>query len=176
MSGGSFLWIEQVLEKCCTHRIINDILTYAQSLWTRAKGPAHRSRPVPEYTYGQLMSSTSLIQVYMCAALARSFFNLDVLWHMELESKIGELPDDELAALADDDDWGGVGDSAPPTRRFRMRDDIMHRVYLPLTCAMKLCDSIRPERVAYIVADYLADLVPLYATGELHSSFSRSQN
>jgi hypothetical protein len=49
-----------------------------------------------------------------------------------------------------------------------MRDDKMHRVYLPLTCAMKLCDSIRPERLAYIVADYLADLVPLYSTGEVH--------
>jgi hypothetical protein len=108
------------------------------------------------------MSSESLIQVYVCAALAKCFLNHDVLWHIELEKKriAGELDD-----VDDEDIAGEEAVDCSTARRFKMRDDTMHRVYLPFTCALMLCDLVRPERVAYVAANYLASIVPLYATG-----------
>lgn len=41
----------------------------------------------------------------------------------------------------------------------------MHRLYLPLTCASTLCDTIRPETLAYRVAEYIAGITPWYSTG-----------
>ena len=120
-------------------------------------------------TLEELKCSSSLLQVYICVATAKSYLNLDVLWHLELERKrhAGELDD------ADDEDTDELsqeehdGDAVPPVRRFKMRDDNMHRVYLPLTCAVELCDEVRPARLAYIVAGYLADIIPLYVSGLL---------
>jgi hypothetical protein len=111
------------------------------------------------------MSSTSLIRVYVCTALARSFLNLDVLWYIMLERRAAGLNDNERD---NNNTHGGWGLSPAGESSRRMRDDKLHRLYLPLTCAMKLCDSIRPERLAYIAADYLADILPLYSTGEMH--------
>jgi hypothetical protein len=120
------------------------------------------------------MSSKSLIQVYICAALAQSYLNLDVMWPMEVEARVSELMDGERDNMDIDDAWSVLHSSG--SRRFRMRDDLMHRVYLPLTCAMKLCDSIRPDRLAYHAADYLASIVPLFATGVLHGIFDSCRN
>ncbi|KAF8581472.1 hypothetical protein K439DRAFT_219100 [Ramaria rubella] len=115
------------------------------------------------------MSSTSLIQVYMCAALAKSFLNLDVLWHIHLEQKwkAGELDDAEDEIMDEPTNAPQINQARFHSRRFKMRDDQMHRLFLPLTCALKLCDRIRPQRVAHVVADYLATQVPIYATAPL---------
>lgn len=112
------------------------------------------------------MSSNSLIQVYVCAAIAKCYLNHDVLWNIYLEQsrQAGEFNDaeEEETTL---DNAPGFDTTGYTTRRFKMRDDHMHRVYLPLTCALRLCDRVLPERVAYVVADYLAGVVPLFATG-----------
>ena len=117
------------------------------------------------------MSSKSLIRVYACAALAQSFLNLDVLSHMMLSEGTPVLPNNEDHDMDTENTWG-VTDPTGGLRKSRMRDDKMHRVYLPLTCAMKLCDYIRPKRLAYIAADYLAGKVPAYSTGQLNSCSS----
>jgi hypothetical protein len=68
----------------------------------------------------------------------------------------------------------GLNSAGLVPRRFRLRDDLMHRPYLPLTCALKLCDRVRPDRVVYIIAKYLADWVPLCVTGECSRGLFRS--
>jgi len=151
--------------------VIGEILTFVQSLWTGTTRSPRRSRPLLEYTYAELMSSQSLIRVYVCAALAQSFLNVDVLWYLELESRFSELTDSELDDMASEDDLHGPHSGG--SRRFRMRDDKMHRVYLPLTCAIKLCDTIRPQRLAYVVAGYLADIVPVYSTAPVMLKYSQ---
>jgi len=143
--------------------VIDQVLTYAQELWAQALQPPMRAQPVTEYTFGQLMSSKSLIQVYMCTALARSFLNLDVLWNIELQAQYGNEEPEEHEMDVDE----------PSRRRFKMRDDTMHRVYLPLTCAMKLCDFIRPDRLAYVAADYLAGIVPIYSTAPVMLKYTQ---
>jgi len=145
--------------------------TTAQAFWTTAKLPPHRAQPLTTCTLEQLMSSTSLIQVYICSALALSFLNLDVMWVMELEGRRSNLPEEYDVDMDED---LGANHAHTPLRRFKMRDDVMHRVYLPLTCAMKLCDSVRPERLAYIVADYLAGIVPLCSTAPVMLKYAQS--
>ena len=157
-----------------------EILQGAQELWDRANQPATRSLPMDHLTPKELKCSSSLIQVYICAATAKSYFNLDVEWHLQLEQRRidGEFDEDLAMDIDEDGDEGaewdtgthGHGHDAALTRRFRMRDDNMHRVFLPLTCAIELCDQILPERLAYIVAGYIADIIPRYATGSFRNS------
>jgi hypothetical protein len=102
-----------------------------------------------EITFMNLMSSNSLIQVYICTAIAQSFFQADVLLPLQ---------------LAHDDD--AELQNRRRTRRFMMDDDQMHRLYRPFTCAMELCDKIKPSSLAYTVANYLAKRVPLYGASK----------
>ena len=114
----------------------------------------------------ELKRNKSLIQIYYCAAHAKSYLNLDVLWHLELEQKrmAGEFDDVEDEDMNPREEWDGYTPPISPLRRFKMRDDNMHRLFLPLNCAIELCDEIPPE-LAYIVADYLAEMIPTYSTG-----------
>lgn len=105
------------------------------------------------------MSSDSLIQVYICAAIAKCYLNRDVLFNTDMEQS-------RRAGLNEVDKDIIVDDNPLATRRYKMRDHEMHRVYLPFACALKLCDRVRPERMAYIVADYLAAVTPLFVTGQ----------
>ncbi|KAF8510709.1 hypothetical protein JB92DRAFT_2938582 [Gautieria morchelliformis] len=151
--------------------VIKHILNFTKSVWDQANLPPGRAQPADLYTYKQLMSSNSLIQVYLCAALAKCFLNYDVLWHIDLEKRwiAGELNDVDEEDIAAHE--GAFGSST--TRRFKMRDDTMHRVYLPFTCALMLCDLVQPERVAYIAANYLASIVPLYATAPVMLKYTQ---
>ena len=118
----------------------------------------------------ELKCNKSLIQIYYCAAHAKSYLNLDVLWNLELEQKwtAGELDD----AVDSQEEGDGYIYPISPLRRFKMRDDNMHRLFLPLNCAIELCDEIPPE-LAYIVADYLAEMIPTYSTGLSGFLFAR---
>lgn len=143
------------------HSVIDDILSFAQSLWSQAKLPPDPSRPVLQYTHTQLMTGgNSLIRIYMCIALSRSFLNYDVLRYT--------VPTERGLATSGQGhvDVTETGSDIQRTDPSRMPDETMHRLFLPLTCAMKLCDSIRPERLGYVVAEYLADIMPLLSTGE----------
>lgn len=51
-------------------------------------------------------------------------------------------------------------------RPFKMADDRVHRVFLPFTCAMKLCDLIQPDGLVDHIADYLAHKAVTYGTGQ----------
>lgn len=122
--------------------------------------------PVDELTETDLTFSNSLIQVYICAAVAKSYLNLDVLWPLELERRriAGEFDDEDIV----DESSEAEHDGTPRlvcSRWFKMRDDNMHRLFLPLTCAIQLCDEIQPARLVYIVADYLAEIIPYYTAG-----------
>jgi hypothetical protein len=140
-------------------RSIHGILAESLGYWNQANQPPTRSLPVDDLTEAELKRNNSLIQVYICAALTKSYLNLDVLWHLELERQ-------RIRGELDDADFENDGTPAYlPPRRFKMRDDNMHRLFRPLTCAIQLCDQIRPKRLAYIVADYLADILPFYSTG-----------
>ena len=155
-----------------TYSGIADILEGVKDLWYRANQPVTRALPV-DYLYEyELKRNNSLVQVYICVATAKCYLNLDVLWPLELERKrlAGELDDaDEVM-----DDYERQTEHLAPhfIRTFRMPDDTMHRLFLPLTCAIELCDEVRPARLAYLIADYLADIIPFYATGLLFRLFS----
>lgn len=84
---------------------------------------------------------------------------------MEERELAGEFDDVDEEELPERDKTPTSNVTGFVPRRFRMRDDTMHRCYLPLACALRLCDRVHPERVAYIMADYLAGELPLYATG-----------
>ena len=133
--------------------MIDHVLTQAQAHWDQAKRGIHGSRPVVSYSFRMLMEGHSLIQVYICCALALSFFNVDVMWYIEREEEHNRIVN-------------GGGSTGPYRRRYRMPDKDMHSVYMPLTCAMKLCDTIRPERLVASIAPYLAEMVPSCSTGE----------
>ena len=143
--------------------VIGDILSFAQSLWSQAKRSPETSNPVLEYNGAQLMAGNSLIRIYMCIALARSFLNYDVLRYIVPAERNWEFAALEQGFIMGVDE---TCDNSRAGMRPRMPDQTMHRLFLPLTCAMKLCDSILPQRLTFVVAEYLADIVPLLSTGE----------
>ncbi|KAF8510714.1 hypothetical protein JB92DRAFT_2938645 [Gautieria morchelliformis] len=138
---------------------IFEIITFAQSVWAQARLPSEQAAPL-EFNYSELMSNMGLIRVYVCIALARLFLNVDVLLPLarQAASELGGIRHDGA------DVHTGENDLASGTRKFRMRDEKMHRLYMPLTCATKLCDSIIPTRLACTAAKYLADIIPMYST------------
>ncbi|KAF8581473.1 hypothetical protein K439DRAFT_1662269 [Ramaria rubella] len=144
---------------------IKDILAFAQSLWNQAKHPHENSERVFEYTYAQIMSSNSLIRIYICIALSRSFLNADVLKYMIHSVQFGGQGTGSI--------YGNDGRATPLLTRVKMPDEKMHRLYLPLTCALELCDTVRPERLTHIVAEYLANIVPLFAAAPVILKYSQ---
>ncbi|KAF8464818.1 hypothetical protein JB92DRAFT_3063860, partial [Gautieria morchelliformis] len=119
--------------------------------------------PVDYLSEEAFSDSDSLLQVYLRAGSAKSYLNLNVLWPLELERQhaAGELDDAEADVMGA---HFQVVDMGPRWRRFTMGDEYTHKVYLPLTCAIELCDRIRPARLAYIAADYLAEIIPIFST------------
>lgn len=137
-------------------------LEFVQSLWTQAKVPPERAQPPRHnYSFRELMSQKTLIRVYMCLAVAQSFLKYDVICPLNRHS---ELSKHEQNAVEDHSPLVEYNPAFPVTRRFRMMDDKMHRVYMPLTCATKLCDSVVPARLAHKVAEHLADIIPVFST------------
>lgn len=147
---------------------MGEILSFAQSLWNQAKRPPETSHPPLEYTFTQLMEGGNLIRIYMCIALARSFLNYDVLNYIVPADRNWEFASLEQGFISAD----ACNDYRPGVRP-RMPDQTMHRLFLPITCAMKLCDLILPQRLAFIVAEYLADIVPVLSSGESFVFWSR---
>ncbi|KAF8576237.1 hypothetical protein K439DRAFT_677788 [Ramaria rubella] len=145
---------------------IGDSLALVQSLWTRANPSLNVTAPLVEFNYTELMSRPSLIRIYICIALARSFLHADVLWHIMPEDTLVWSRSAGSIETATSNFLANFSDnlSAQHSRPSKMQDDKMHRVYMPLTCAMQLCDSIKPERLAHRVAEYIADNTPMYST------------
>ncbi|KAF8519609.1 hypothetical protein BU17DRAFT_65835 [Hysterangium stoloniferum] len=144
---------------------IPDILEFAMGKWDQANDNAPGCAPgkEDEITYMNLMSSHSLIQVYICAAIAESFFKADVLAPMwkNCFPQLADLDEDQ------DEEYNvhtPVLNNGRQMRRFKMKDDRFHRLYRPFTCAMRLCDTIKPASLAYIAANYLANQVPIYGS------------
>ncbi|GJJ14544.1 hypothetical protein Clacol_008809 [Clathrus columnatus] len=105
-----------------------------------------------------------LIQIYICAGYAKYFYTVDVLNWLCLDRLW-------ITGWTEDTDQGQLGGDPsigiPKNFRFRpyiMGDDRVHRVFLPFTCAMKLCDSIQDEILAGPIADYLAKKAVTYGT------------
>lgn len=143
--------------------VIYEIVTFAQSLWSLARLPPERIEPPPEppkLSYMDLMSNKSLIGVYVSIAIARSFLNADVLWPMTRQATLTDL-----GSINQNED-SSEAYATPVARRFSMRDEKMHRVYMPLMCATKMCDLITPARLTFPVVGHLAKIIPVYSTGK----------
>ncbi|KAF8464817.1 hypothetical protein JB92DRAFT_3063856 [Gautieria morchelliformis] len=146
---------------------IQTTLQDCQSNWNLANKHPTRAGPVDYLSAEEFFSeSDSLIQVYLCAAFAKSYLNLNVLWPLELERQhaAGELDDAEAEVMDAHFRDVDMDSGNPRLRRFRMGDECMHKVYLPLTCAIQMCDRIQPARLAYLAADYLAEIIPFFST------------
>ncbi|KAF8522924.1 hypothetical protein BU17DRAFT_64123 [Hysterangium stoloniferum] len=150
----------------------DDNFSFARRLWKQATSPTDTSTPLLECKFTELMQSTALIRVYICTALAKLFFDTDILSPLVLEKNAKTT----LATGREEDSvfWTskqGIQRYYP--RRFRLVDQNLHRVYLPLTCAVTLCNSIKPRRMAFKIASYVADIIPQYATTPLMLKYSQ---
>jgi len=152
--------------------VARDNFSLARRLWKQAAIPTNTSAPLLDCKFTELMQSTALIRVYICTALAKLFFDVDILLPLVLEK-------DTKATLAKDREEDSVhwtstrGIQHYYPRRHRLVDQHLHRVYLPLTCAVTLCNSIKPQRLAFKVASYIADIIPQYSTTPLMFKYSQ---
>lgn len=146
---------------------IRKILKSTKKLWREnRKIPIFippKTLPVKS-TYQTLMSSQSLIQIYICAGIAKYFYTVDVLPSLCLDRLWTQ---NWINADEDHDDIQTVIPTDFRFRPYKMEDDRMHRVFLPFTCAMMLCDSINHDALASTMADYLAKKSVTYGTEPL---------
>jgi len=147
-------------------RVIVERLETALNWWKIARIPPPyetfstlRNPP----SYRKLISKKSLIQVYVCIAQAKAFYNIDVRRPIELEEYLNSTGEH-----LESTDWELSYDIRIPnwenhqTRQYKMKDHTMHRLFRPMTAAINLCDEIQPENLAYYAANYLAKNVPLF--------------
>jgi len=113
-------------------------------------------------TYSELTSKKSLMQIYICAAQAKFFFNVDVMRPIYRESYF----------LRTGIHTEGEGWDAPfkikmsngqihYTRQYKMVEDMDHRSHRALQAAADLCDRVPEELVTY-AAEYLAGQIPIH--------------
>lgn len=146
-------------------RMIQNVYHPAKDSWLRARGLIKDSEDGLIVRYRDLMANENLIQIYVCLAYARRFLNQDVLSPLFYRGRSTLLPDGlkpvELllgSKTSDDDETDFQSYQV-------MQDDRMHRLFMPLTCAIKLCDTV-PPRLAQHVARYIANIGPYCATSE----------
>lgn len=155
---------------------IRPIYSQARKLWKIAKDAKESPEAIPNFKYRELMSSESLIQIYICIAISRRYLNADIFRPLSC-SRTTTHSAIELLRLCKtqtqtppDLDGTRVHWTQLPTLatncspHCKIQDTRMHRLYMPLTCAITLCDTICPEPLVYRVAEYIADITPWYST------------
>ncbi|KIJ47989.1 hypothetical protein M422DRAFT_45480 [Sphaerobolus stellatus SS14] len=146
------------------------ILDYTIKWWSYAhmdpldaEFPRIRGATEDGATFAQLISSKSLIDVYLCFGQAKVFFNLDVMRRIEQENLVRRGYDVHMEG------WDAVYKIVLPneglhyTRQYKMEDSLMHRTFRPLQAALNLCEAI-PRDLAFHAAKYLAENVPLFVS------------
>lgn len=144
------------------------VYSRARDSWSRARGLVGDSEDDLIVRYKELMANESLIQIYICLSYSRRFMNLDVLSPLSRRRGSAFLPPNlkpiesfaEPKTSSDEDKEAGSQ---------RMRDERMHRLFMPLTCVMKLCDKISLPRLTRRIAGFTADIAPYYTTSEKFS-------
>jgi len=132
-------------------------LTVTEELWRRVKDPMGNISYEINSTYSQLKSTNSLLQIYHCMALVRLSLNSGLL--------NSAVPIDRLDCLNNYFfNTNGLKEifdieisSSSNSRLDRTSDDNLSSVFLPLTCALEICDTIKPERISYHVIQYIVN-------------------
>ncbi|GJJ14539.1 hypothetical protein Clacol_008804 [Clathrus columnatus] len=107
------------------------------------------------------MARKTLIQIYICLAYARRFFNIDIFSPLFYRQRstflpgVLRIPEEVLVSSKVSSDEQSYQ---------RMKEDKMHRLFMPMTCAIKLCDIVKPPMLAHKVAQYIAEISPYCAT------------
>jgi hypothetical protein len=139
------------------------VLDYAISAWDRARRPNSKLTQAHLHNKSTLLEQRSLIGVYTCLALGRTFLNVDVLLPLgvTIEGNIEKVADVGRGPRSPwDEDYRDESEEQHEPRP--LEEANIHRCFMPFDCAQRLCDSIVPERLGLLVAAYMAQVLPLY--------------
>ncbi|KAF8519608.1 hypothetical protein BU17DRAFT_89732 [Hysterangium stoloniferum] len=152
---------------------MGDTMTMAKEYWERCNFPANRAKPFGDdeemnEVYGQLRAHKGVVQIYIAMAIAQMYHKLDLLYHLEMDSQWirGELEDAEVEGFNVDLATPNPGNGFVP-RPFHALDELVHRVYKPLQCAVDLCQDIKSKNLLGRAAEHLAGHLPSFATGSM---------
>lgn len=139
-----------------------NLLKYARLVCEHAFRPSssNMSQTCHYHSPEILTANCSLVQVYICFAIGKTFLNLDILRPLGILrgtiKKAGRTPWDEDY---EEDEGEGL------LSRTCAIDSNFYRCFMPFSCAQELCDWIMPDRLAYRVASFMGDLLPYYHSG-----------
>lgn len=139
-----------------TSEQVQVIYSRARDSWSRARGLVRDPEDDLIVRYKELMANESLVQIYICLAYSRRFMNWDVLSPLSSRRGSALLPPHvkPIESRPEDVETGSQ----------KIRDDRMHRLFMPLTCVMRLCDKISQPFLTRRIARFTADIAPYYTT------------
>jgi hypothetical protein len=120
---------------------------------------------VEEYTAASLEANKSVLQVYYCLGLACWALKDEFLqWVVSVEEKHHAL----RYLLSTELDQGVVRKPQIDMYKPDYREEQEFHIFLPLACAVSLCDGIEVGELTYSVVQLAADLIPPLSTSKYH--------
>ncbi|KAF8588609.1 hypothetical protein K439DRAFT_1658426 [Ramaria rubella] len=104
-----------------------------------------------------LMQRQDLVRVYTCLALGKIFLNVDILL------PLGAARTETIQTSRNlwDEDYEDDYNTAQGA--LAVFDEAnLHRCFMPFDCAQRICDLIVPDRLGFVVAQYMAEVLPIY--------------
>jgi len=104
------------------------------------------------------MQRTSLVRMYMCFGIGKLTLNRYILQPLGILTgtvKTQRSPWDDAPAVE-------YEVTLPKTP---VDDPKFYMCFMPFQCAQIMCDKIRPDRLAYTAARYMATVLPYYHSG-----------
>lgn len=102
-----------------------------------------------------LMNNPCLVQMYMCFGVGKLTLNRYVL--QPLGILVGKV---KAQGSPWDPDYGTEYEVTLP--KTPVEDSKFYMPFMPFLCAQRICDHIRPDRLTYTGARYMADVLPFY--------------
>ncbi|KAF8589220.1 hypothetical protein K439DRAFT_1628919 [Ramaria rubella] len=135
-----------------------EVLDYALSVCQRARRPGSQAlRSFHDHNMATLMQRQDLVRVYTCLALGKIFLNVDILLPLGVACSETIQTSRNLWDEDFEDDYNTEQGASTV-----FDEANLHRCFMPFDCAQRICDLIVPDRLGFVVAQYMAEVLPIY--------------
>jgi len=135
-----------------------------ERLWDYIRNPSEQIYVEEEYIYSALMKNPSLLKIYHCIALAHISLNVDALTFTAPKEQLLDLNKYLFGTFGEDMIFEEPSFTIYKHEK-KFTGEKLHKIFLPVSCALEQCDLILPRRLSYTVARYMSQSLFIIASG-----------